>query len=165
MNPQKPFSLQPHFNFNQSIIFLFDGWINKNSPCSYTKNHFVVQYNIRINALNFIIVYYFLKFCYQLSCFPQLNLSCASTSFYLKMRKNKKQVCCCFCPFKLKTPCWWRPPRQQEVKVAPEAKYLLELKTTKILVSPASLPDREDAPQVLSSWDNFCPDVKILEQT
>ena len=24
--------------------------------------------------------------------------------FLFKMRKNKKQVCCCFCPFKLKTP-------------------------------------------------------------
>ena len=64
--------------------------------------------------------------------------------FLFKMRKNKKQVCCCFCPFKLKTP-WlgWAAGGQGHFVWAQQPKYLLELRPGAkiILVSPVSSKD------------------------
>ena len=75
---------------------------------------------------------------------PAAFIAHPSLTFYLKCVKTKKQVCCCFCPFKLKTP-WlgWAAGGQGHFVWAQQPKYLLELRPGAkiILVSPVSSKD------------------------
>ena len=85
--------------------------------------------------------------------------------FLFKMRKNKKQVCCCFCPFKLKTPWLGQSCRR--------SRSLSLSSATKIFVGTETRSENNigfsglrvmmhSAGRVHINWDNFFKLLKIF---